>query len=490
MQWPLLPKFLDIYYHLGVMKGFADAGGYVTRAFWEYAPSGRPHLYPPLLHVLMLALYKAGVPAITIGRFVDCFSYPLFLFLFYRLTAKYCSERAAFFSLLLLASVFSVALSSVTLSAFNLSAILGLWMFCFLQERKSLGAGLCLALCFYTHTLMAGLMLLTLVFYALLRREVARTAFRTAAGALLLAAPFLVYQFHFRDYFTFVKVHEFRLWEFDASILLLALCGMVYLTKKRSLKKAALPLAFLAGFAPLILSHPPRYFSGHGLIGPAMLAGVFADEFFSQWTHKPFSRKWLACFVAFVLFILLAAPFFKWNVKEGKGEWVWADRTVTRYLLPDEKRSFRAQGFSIYFQEDYAKIVQAVREHSGPEDILWTDFSYTAGILGILADRATSCAMLAEVKSYESSNRLKDARVIVWFKDKEAKPTSEMRDAVERYHFSLLQETDMAFVWLNPEGYGQRRVPKPTVPMPVLFGLGTVVAFGLAFSHCNKKAPL
>ena len=86
-QWPFSPKFLDAYYHLAVMKGFEEAGGYVTSAFWEYAPAGRPHLYPPALHILMLSFYKLGLSAISVARLVDLAAYPIFLFAFWRV---YC----------------------------------------------------------------------------------------------------------------------------------------------------------------------------------------------------------------------------------------------------------------------------------------------------------------------------------------------------------------------------------------------------------------
>jgi hypothetical protein len=296
----------------------------------------------------------------------------------------------------------------------------------------------------------------------------------------------LAYQFQSREYFSFVKVHEFRRWEFDASILFLAVPGIIYFARTRSLKSAALPVALLLGFSPLIITHPTRFFNGVGLMGPALLSGIFLDEILRRWGGRLSPRKLMTGFLVAMAFIWLAGPFFEWNVKEKTGRWVWGDRTVTRYLVPDEKRNFRAQGFSIFFPEDYAQIVEVVRAHSDADDILWTDFSYTAGILGILADRATSCAMLAEVKPSEESNRLKDARIIVWFKDRNARPAPEMEPAVRRHGLQLLKETDMAFIYQNPAGFSKRRVPKPTVPVTALYGIvGLLVA--LLFIERNRQ---
>src|SRR3989338_429453 len=97
MQWPLLPKFLDIYYHLFVMKSFHEAGGYVMTSFWEYAPIGRPHLYPPLLHLGMLGLYELGLKEIQIARLVDCALYPSLLIVQWLVLRRLFNPRTAFF---------------------------------------------------------------------------------------------------------------------------------------------------------------------------------------------------------------------------------------------------------------------------------------------------------------------------------------------------------------------------------------------------------
>jgi len=57
-RWEMFPKFIDIYYHFSVVKGFEIANGIVFHDFWEYAPGGRPHLYPPFFHILILIKYS------------------------------------------------------------------------------------------------------------------------------------------------------------------------------------------------------------------------------------------------------------------------------------------------------------------------------------------------------------------------------------------------------------------------------------------------
>src|SRR5690242_16447920 len=78
LKFNLFPNFVDIYYHLAVASGFNQAGGYVTHAFWEYAPEGRVNLYPPFFHLILLGFIKAGIPLIVIARLMDVIVFPLF----------------------------------------------------------------------------------------------------------------------------------------------------------------------------------------------------------------------------------------------------------------------------------------------------------------------------------------------------------------------------------------------------------------------------
>ena len=79
LNWPKYPLFIDIYYHLNVMRGFDSAGGIVTHAFWELAPEGTVHLYPPLFHLLLLIPYKLGMDVLSISKLFSLLSFPALL---------------------------------------------------------------------------------------------------------------------------------------------------------------------------------------------------------------------------------------------------------------------------------------------------------------------------------------------------------------------------------------------------------------------------
>src|SRR6185436_3212168 len=77
--WPLLPWFVDLYYHMNVLEGFRQAGGVALHDFWEFAPAGRPHLYPPALHVALLSFDWLPMGVITRARLASVLPYPALL---------------------------------------------------------------------------------------------------------------------------------------------------------------------------------------------------------------------------------------------------------------------------------------------------------------------------------------------------------------------------------------------------------------------------
>lgn len=449
------------------MKGFSDAGGYVTTAFWEYAPSGRAHVYPPFLHAGMLFLYKLGLEPMTIARSVECISYPALLWVFRQMCLRFYSPRASFFAVLLLASFYPFYLASTTLAAFNLAFIFALLAFKRLKEGGWLGAALCLTLCFYTHAGMAFLASFALAVYAILERDARAVIFtRVLPMAGLLAAPLLIHQFSNRAYFAFVQVKENRRIEIDVCIALLALAGLFTALKTKN-AAARFAIAWLIGFSPLLWTHPLRFFSGHGVAGMVLLAALALDLV----SDRLSSRRSALAAIFVAAFFLLAAPIVEWNPLKGTLNGVWGDRTLTRILSAGQGMRPYAQASCVYFPESYSKILKLIERHSGKADILWSDFAYGGGLLAVLSGRVASSAMLAEVKPYESRDPLADARLLIWFKDKNARAPAGMDKAVRERGLKQVGETDMAYVFENPAGYASRKIPKALIPTWALFAI-------------------
>ncbi|MCX5657146.1 MAG: glycosyltransferase family 39 protein [Candidatus Omnitrophica bacterium] len=187
----LFPVFLDIYYHIGVMQGFDLARGIVTWDFWEFASIGRPHFYPPLLHILMLVLYKLGVSKINIAIFSSFIIFPLFILTFWYVVKKIFGSRLAFFVILSLLSSYSLFLGLTNTIAGTFCLTLLLLLFYALHKDKKISSVILTALLFYTHYAISIMGVLALGLYFLFEKEKKAKLFLIAAG-IIMALPWII----------------------------------------------------------------------------------------------------------------------------------------------------------------------------------------------------------------------------------------------------------------------------------------------------------
>ena len=466
LYWPLSPRFLDIYYHLSVMEGFSQAGGYTIHAFWEFAPVGRPHLYPPLLHILMLALFQTGLSEITIGRIFECALYPLLLLTIWRVSRHFFGRQAAFFIVLLFSSVYSLYLSAVVLPAFTLSTVLALWGVFLFDKRRLWAATLLLGLSFYSHVGAATLWAVAFVLYGLFEKRLSG-ALRTVLGAAVLASPFLLYLYSQRQFFAFQKVQENAYLEIDLLVYLLAAAG-IFLARKE--KGYFFSLSLLLALSPMVLTHSTRALSGMGMLGTVTMAGLALNGLYEK-------KKWPVMLLLIVLFFSTVAPVFHLDRDTGKKEIRFGDRTVINFS--NREREQRANEYTIYHPKHYGPIVDIIRENSAQDDLIWFNLPYAGGLTALLADRATSSAMLAEVKPFEDFDPLASAKLVVWFKDPEKPgPLRQRENVLRAYGFESLAETEWVYIDRNPAATAKKTVAPATVPswMITILLLGILAA--------------
>ena len=141
----------DHNYHMAVARQILDQKKVPMWDDWEYAPAGRPHLYPPGLH-LAIALFAGRADKIVEGlQTLQVLTYPLALFLTWWFIRWLFGPRmgllgALIFSMDMLAGWTMVAV----LPSAVVTAVLPLLLMCFLTKRKK-ATVILLALSFYTH---------------------------------------------------------------------------------------------------------------------------------------------------------------------------------------------------------------------------------------------------------------------------------------------------------------------------------------------------
>ncbi len=144
---PLTNDFLvnfDSIYHARIGQIVAETGWVPS---WDYAAGGRPHLYPPLYHLLLgYTSIISGIPAIELVKYILPLASALLILPIFFLIRKYRSVEAA-----VLGAAFTALNPIITAQSYDSPQIFGLLLFpliayCLLRGRYILGGGI-LATC-------------------------------------------------------------------------------------------------------------------------------------------------------------------------------------------------------------------------------------------------------------------------------------------------------------------------------------------------------
>ena len=105
LNWGNYPTELDTPYHLLMGKMFADNGRIMLWDSYEFAPAGRPHLYPPLLHILVWILRVVlKTSYMNIGRIIVFGQVVLGFVAMWYICRKLFNSAVALFALVFFAS--------------------------------------------------------------------------------------------------------------------------------------------------------------------------------------------------------------------------------------------------------------------------------------------------------------------------------------------------------------------------------------------------
>ena len=276
IRWHIFPVFIDIYYHLAVMQGYNLAGGITKNAYWEFAPFGRPQLYPPLLHLLMLILYKFHISLPFIAKFTSFIMFPLTLLTEWWIVKKIYNSKAALFSVVFLGSIYQFFWHSSVLSAAALTQILGLLAFLAIEKDKKLASSVLITLMLYSHIAIPYFYFTAFLLYGLLRKVKRKLTLSSLFISAILFSPWLV---HLVSNLSFIHMRSsvgngavpltihLYLW-----IWLFGIAGIAAVIKKR--KEFLFPLILLVVLIPIAFTYRQRFFEIHGLIPLSILAGI------------------------------------------------------------------------------------------------------------------------------------------------------------------------------------------------------------------------
>lgn len=464
VRFPDFPLFLDMYYHLSVMLGFDQAGGYVNHAFWEYAPWGRPHLYPPLLHVVMLLLYKLGLSKITIARLLDFSLYPLAILTIWLIFRRLISPIFAFFAVLICVSSFTFYLSFVNTPTASIALIICMLALYFLEKNKILTSLMLLGMSFYMHLGISSLFIFVIFIYGILNNIRFKHGLLVILGGLSIALPLLIYFLKFRRYFEFYNPSENQNLEINILLYIGAFLGLIFCLKDRN--KNYLFLALALGMLPLAFKYKFRYLCFQGLIGPILLCSVFMDSLSGNIKQK--MRRNGFIFAVFILFFIFSPTI---RIQNGNIELDVLGSNFMKLVRqsPNVTNNLDDRNNTIYNKKLYGGLVEIIKANSLPDEIIYSDLEWGAGLLAIETSRATSTAMLKEVKPVRDFDPITYAKLIILFREKDGSPNAQGEALAKKYRLSHLRDTELASIYINTHTKARRLIPKPLITTPFLF---------------------
>jgi len=221
----------------------------------------------------------------------------------------------------------------------------------------------------------------------------------------------------------------------------------------------------MASLSLLFLQYKYRYLSGQGLFGIVLLAGVALDYIWSR-IYSP--RKKIIFLICIVLLFFFFSPSI--FISRGAVKFRFFNSSVLNLLLPQNKSYRRANAYSIYHPSLYAELADIIKKKSNQDAIIYSNYEYFLGCLSVLTGRATSSAMLAEIKPWQAFDYIKAADMIVWAKDPQALK-QEPKNVLRAYELTKIGETELAFIYQNqrPFPLERRRISRCRIPEWALY---------------------
>ncbi|MBD3266192.1 hypothetical protein GF373_05935, partial [bacterium] len=197
---PLLLDISDQYYHMAVAQKIWERGHIPLWDDWEFAPMGRPHLYPPLLHLLIAFLAKTPGQIEQGYAAYQVFLYPALLFSYWYLFRFLFGPTLALLSLLFMSMEFMFMMGASLGLPASLVNLFWPWLLLAIIKKRTYLATILLGLSYYTHTGIPPLITLGLWIWGLWQREYLKQVVFITVGAMVLATPWLVRYWVFSDW--------------------------------------------------------------------------------------------------------------------------------------------------------------------------------------------------------------------------------------------------------------------------------------------------
>ena len=469
IKWFIYPIFVDIYYHMGVMEGFNITGGVVVNSFWEFAPFGRPHLYPPLLHIFMLFLLKLGFKEIFIARFTSFIMFPLTLFTLWYVLREIFDSETALYSVIFLGSLSYFFWQSSVTSAASLTQIIGLFVWYSIEKNKKFASALLMTLMLYSHLTLSHLYVFSFFLYSFFKKGKERKfILLSILVSYILFSPWLFNIISNFEYLNLRSPSMDKLHYIHIILWIFALFGIFFSVKKK--RRYIFPLLLLISLAPIIFLYPDRFWNAHSFIPLSILAGVGLSSL-RRWSEKnlnPTYHKNSICFIRIAIFILILSISLSDSILvfgKNKLRIEKAPSTIIA-LITAERGNVSVRGpRGTLLTEENIRLVNFLKENTDEHDTIFIQNGILSNLITGLGKRFGSSGMFHEVKPYRYPKPEDCSIVLIPVSHKT--PTNFLNNN----HFREIGEVSGYKIFKNTDAVPQIEVEKPVISTSFAFVL-------------------
>jgi len=483
-RWPAFPIFIDVAYHLSIAKQMLLAGGWFSWEAWEFAPVGRPHLYPPVLHFMLAGLLGLGGSPELVMKLATALVIPALIGSIGAVTRRLFGEEEALAAVLMAGVSFAAWIQIGGAIASGIALIELLWLMVAWAEGRAFAAACLTGLLFYTHLGMPLVALVTL-FAALVCRAVSwRWVLKPwLLGAGLLILPWLLHVIPHLGELRVQPRFENASVEFFPLQIFLGLIGIVVAFSRSG--KWRLSVALLIGALPLAAQFPARLLQGEGVVAWIFLAafGIQSISSAAQ-RHTPGLPRWI--WIILISSAVLVSPSLQ--LEAGNLRVLWPDTAPFHLLdLAPEPKGSDLQVYS----KDMEALSGQLAQVSPPQAILWSNAAYAGGLAGALANRPMASAMFYEVGPGQPFDPFLASWGLIWFKIADLPDAPPLQGLIDKYGLSVVADGPLAVIFKTSSGGLLAERPKAVVPWR-LAGMVLCLAIGMAgwdLRRGRRRAP-
>lgn len=370
----------DITYHLLTAQGFVRNGGLTLWENWSSLPFGRPHLYPPVLHLLLALLVKINLPAVIIIKIAVLGGILSLSWVSWWSIKKLFSPLAALFYLILLTGNFGfLNLLGQTLPA-SIVLIASPLLLILIKRHKTLAATILLTVLWYTHLAFPWFMVGALLVWTFFNRGHFKPTLQTVLISFLLYLPWLIHNLNHLeylrylgpDYSEFIQKNLVLGLPLNLLILFILALGLLFIFWRKNI--ATKDLTFFISLTitglPLFFIESSRYSSSLGGISIAVIIAVCLDQVVSAYFTWP--KKTMVKTVILTLglsLILLSNYQIYYFTQLNKPHLIWQPHFLLKKLLWSKPQPLDTADFTLYSEKNLA-IAKAIQQYTQPNEII------------------------------------------------------------------------------------------------------------------------